>query len=58
MMGKLKLKPPAFKWAPFSNKQLKVLTWWMPESPHHDKDAIICDGSVPGRQDGLYVILL
>lgn len=45
-MAKLKLKPPAFKWAPFSNKQLKVLTWWMPESPHHDKDAIICDGSV------------
>jgi PBSX family phage terminase large subunit len=40
-----KLKP-TFRWQPFSPKQLKVLTWWMPESPHHDKDAIICDGSV------------
>jgi len=46
-MAKLKLKPPSFKWSPFSVKQLKVMTWWMPEqSPHADKDAIICDGSV------------
>jgi phage terminase, large subunit, PBSX family len=37
---------PTFRWRPFSLKQLQVLTWWMPESPHHDKDAIICDGSV------------
>lgn len=37
---------PTFRWAPFSDKQLRVLTWWMPESPHHDKDGIICDGSV------------
>jgi len=35
-----------FRWHPFSRKQLQVLTWWMPSSPHHDKDAIICDGSV------------
>lgn len=35
-----------FRWQPFSDKQIQVLTWWMPESPHHDKDAIICDGSV------------
>ena len=40
-----KLKP-TFRWQPFSEKQIMVLTWWMPESPHHDKDAIICDGSV------------
>ncbi|WP_047013820.1 PBSX family phage terminase large subunit [Paenibacillus sp. IHB B 3415] len=45
-MAKLKFKPPAFKWSPFSQKQLKVLTWWTPDSPHRDKDAIICDGSV------------
>lgn len=45
-MARLKLKPSPFKWAPFSDKQIKVLTWWMPESPHHDKEALICDGSV------------
>lgn len=45
-MATPKLKQPAFRWAPFSKKQLQVLTWWMPESPHHDKDAIICAGSV------------
>ncbi|MEC0169902.1 PBSX family phage terminase large subunit [Paenibacillus graminis] len=45
-MARLKLKPPPFKWAPFSVKQIKVLTWWMQESPHHDMDALICDGSV------------
>ncbi|NUU74013.1 PBSX family phage terminase large subunit [Paenibacillus xylanilyticus] len=45
-MATLKLKPSPFKWKPFSDKQVQVLTWWMPESPHHDMDAIICDGSV------------
>jgi PBSX family phage terminase large subunit len=46
-MAKWKLKPPTFRWAPFSAKQLKVLTWWMSgASPHAEKDAIICDGSV------------
>ncbi|MFC3802699.1 PBSX family phage terminase large subunit [Cohnella sp. GCM10012308] len=45
-MARLKLKPPPFKWKPFSEKQIKILTWWMPESSHHDKDGIICDGSV------------
>lgn len=43
-MKRFKIAP--FKWCPFSKKQLKVLTWWMPDSPHKDKDAIICDGSV------------
>ncbi|MEG6521124.1 PBSX family phage terminase large subunit [Desulfotomaculum sp. 1211_IL3151] len=43
-MKKHKIAP--FKWKPLSKKQLKVLTWWMDKSPHHDKDAIICDGSV------------
>lgn len=41
-----KLKPALFKFKPFSDKQLKVLKWWRPGSPHADKDGIICDGSV------------
>lgn len=36
----------AFKFVPFSRKQKQVLTWWHKSSPHCDKDAIICDGSV------------
>ncbi|MDW5300746.1 MAG: PBSX family phage terminase large subunit [Sedimentibacter sp.] len=35
-----------FKFKPFSNKQLKVLTWWLPNSPVHDKDGIIADGAI------------
>ncbi|MGN1126092.1 MAG: PBSX family phage terminase large subunit [Ruminococcus sp.] len=31
---------------PFSEKQLKVLTWWCENSPYKDMDAIICDGAV------------
>lgn len=30
----------------FSNKQLKVLSWWMPTSPVHNYEGIICDGSI------------
>lgn len=30
----------------FSPKQLTVLNWWCEESPHHHRDAIICDGAV------------
>ncbi|MCM3141671.1 PBSX family phage terminase large subunit [Brevibacillus sp. MER 51] len=41
-----KAKSSSFKWSPLSNKQLKVLTWWRPDSPVKDRDAIICDGSV------------
>ena len=41
-----KKKPPLFKFSPFSRKQKKVLTWWHPNSPHVDKDGIICDGAV------------
>lgn len=37
---------PLFKWRPFSRKQKKVLTWWLPQSPYHDYDMIICDGSI------------
>ena len=30
----------------FSEKQRRVLTWWMPGNPDHGKEAIICDGAV------------
>ena len=30
----------------FSYQQRRVLTWWMPGSPDHEKEAIICDGAV------------
>ena len=30
----------------FSEKQMKALCWWMPESPLNTHDAIICDGAV------------
>jgi PBSX family phage terminase large subunit len=36
----------SFHFQPFSRKQKQVFTWWLPNSPHKDKDAIICDGSV------------
>ena len=34
------------KFKPFSNKQLKVLTWWATDSVKDKYDAIIADGSV------------
>ncbi len=39
-------KPALFTFKPFSQKQLKVLKWWQYNSPHKDKDGLICDGSV------------
>ncbi|RGX55157.1 PBSX family phage terminase large subunit [Anaerotruncus sp. AF02-27] len=30
----------------FSKKQLAAMTWWHPQSPHHGRGAIICDGAV------------
>lgn len=44
-MTKLKLNYD-FKFTPFSRRQLQVLTWWLPKSPYHTKEAIVCDGSV------------
>lgn len=35
-----------FKFEPFSRKQLKILSWWRPDSPVHDKDGIIADGAI------------
>ncbi len=34
------------KFKPFSQKQLRVLTWWCDSSKTRDYDAIICDGAV------------
>ena len=30
----------------FSKKQKTVLSWWLPGSVHHEKEAIVCDGAV------------
>ncbi len=45
-MTKKKNKSIAFPWQPFSDKQLKVLTWWTDNSPVNEYDGIICDGAV------------
>lgn len=42
----MKRRMATFRWKPISRKQHQVLNWWMEGSPHADKDAIICDGSV------------
>lgn len=34
------------RFCPFSEKQLRTLTWWCEESADHTKDAVICDGAV------------
>ncbi|MDB8438612.1 PBSX family phage terminase large subunit [Turicibacter sanguinis] len=39
-------KRAKFKFQPFSKKQKKILTWWMPNSPMQDKDGIIADGAI------------
>ncbi|PAB61425.1 terminase [Anaeromicrobium sediminis] len=41
-----KIKKAAFKFRPFSKKQKKILTWWLPNSPVKDKDGIIADGAI------------
>lgn len=35
-----------FKFQPFSQKQRKVLNWWVEESPVKDRDGIIADGAI------------
>ena len=39
-------KRNAFKWQPFSKKQLKIMTWWCNNSPVNTADGIIADGAV------------
>lgn len=41
-----RVKSAIFKFKPFSVQQKKILTWWLPESPVHDKDGIIADGAI------------
>lgn len=41
-----RIKKSVFKFKPFSKKQLKVLTWWLPNSPVHDMDGVIADGAI------------
>ena len=41
-----RVKKGTFRFQPFSNKQLKVLTWWLPESPVYEKEGIIADGAI------------
>lgn len=41
-----RVKQALFKFKPFSRKQKKVLTWWLPESPVKDCDGVIADGSI------------
>lgn len=40
------IKRTLFAFKPFSDKQKKVLTWWLPVSPVKDMDGIIADGSI------------
>ena len=42
----IKNKMPAFKFSPFSKKQLKLLTWWQDNSPVSDKFMVVADGSI------------
>ena len=44
-MARIK-QPALFHFRPFSKKQKKVLTWWMPNTPVCDMDGIIADGSI------------
>ena len=41
-----RIKQALFQFKPFSIKQKKVLTWWMPESPVSGLEGIIADGSI------------
>lgn len=44
-MGR-RIKKAIIRFKPFSTKQKKILTWWLPESPAADKDGVIADGAI------------
>lgn len=44
-MGR-RVKRSVFKFRPFSNKQKKILTWWLPESGVSHMQGIIADGAI------------
>lgn len=39
-------KVQVFRFRPFSLKQKKIFTWWLPNSPVKDYDGIIADGAI------------
>ena len=41
-----RLKSAVFKFKPFSDKQLRVLTWWMDVSPVQGYNGVIADGAI------------
>lgn len=41
-----RVKEAIFKFKAFSQKQLKILTWWLPSSPVCGKDGVIADGAI------------
>jgi len=43
----MKKKIRGFQFKPFSDKQIQLLTWWMPGvSPYADRDGVIAEGSI------------
>lgn len=40
------MKASQMNYAPFSMKQLQVLSWWTDNSPYKNYETLICDGSV------------
>lgn len=45
-----------FTFVPFSVKQKKTITWWMPQSPFRDHDGIICDGSIRSGKTIAFIV--
>lgn len=43
---KKRARNKGFDWKPLSTKQQKLLMWWLPESPHHEKDMVIAEGAI------------
>lgn len=41
-----KIKLNAFKFQPFSKKQVQLLTWWQDDSPVSDRFICVADGSI------------
>ncbi len=47
MIGKLRsIIKPVIHFESFSKKQMQLLTWWCSDSPYHDYNGIIADGSI------------
>ncbi len=41
-----RVKRAAFRFQPFSSKQKRILTWWLPQSGVSEYDGIIADGAI------------